>query len=115
MAHSAAGIDFDITTLVNSIVTGGIGQGSLTLPCGLIVKFGKNQGSGTGIDTITFTNPFSANGQCAAFVSVISTNMPAISNAAVYSLTNTTLRAKATNYAGTAYNNAYYYWFAVGV
>jgi hypothetical protein len=115
MAHNAAGNDFDITTLVNSIVTGDYGQGSLTLPCGLIMKFGKQQASGTGIDSINFTNAFSANGQCAAFVSIISVNLPQIATAVVYSLSNTKLQAKVTNYAGTAYHAGSYYWFAIGV
>jgi hypothetical protein len=108
-----AGTNFDITTFTNSIVAGGEGQGSVTLPSGLIIKFGKNHGSGTGVDTIGFTNAFPT-GQLAAFVSVISTNLPAIVNADVYNLAINQIRVKATNYAGTAYSTASFYWLAIG-
>lgn len=108
-----AGTNYDITTLTNSIAGGGEGQGSVTLPSGLIIKFGKNHGSGTGVDTIVFTNAFPT-GQLAAFVSVISTNLPAIVNADVYNLAINQIRVKATNYAGTAYSTASYYWLAIG-
>ena len=106
--------NLDITTLVNSIVAGGTGQGSLTLPCGLILKFGKAQGSNVGTTTINFTAAFSAGGQCAAFVSVVDPNLPQVFHISVHSLSNTQLHVKTTNFAGTAYDNPEFYWFAVG-
>lgn len=108
------GVNFDITTLVNSIVAGGVGQASLTLPCGIIIKFGQSQGSGGGPDDVLFTNDFSVNGQCVAFVSVIDPNLPQLHNASVTSLTNHRLRVRVTNYNGTAYSNAFFYWLAIG-
>lgn len=108
------GTNYDITTLTNSIVGGGAGQGSVTLPSGLIIKFGKEQGSNLGTVTIAFTDNFSAGGQCAAFVSVIDPNFPQLFNAAVHSLSATQLLVKVTNYSGTAYENAFFYWLAIG-
>jgi hypothetical protein len=108
------GINFDITTLTNSIVNGSAGQGSVTLPCGLILKFGRTQGSNVGTTTIIFTSAFSAGGQCTALVSVMDPNFPQLFHASVESLSATQLKVKTTNYAGTAYQNAYFYWLAIG-
>lgn len=112
--HNLAGVDLDISTLNNTIVAGGVGQGSVTLSSGLILKFGLTQGSNVGPTTINFTNAFSAGGQCIALVSVMDPNFPQVFHASVQSLSATQLKVKTTNYAGTAYHNCYFYWLAIG-
>lgn len=107
-----AGVNYDITTFTNGFV-GGVGQGSVTLPSGLVIKFGRIQSGGAGITTINFTSAF-AGGILVAFASVQDTNFPSVINASVYNFTNALLRAKVTNYAGTAYAVGYFSWLAIG-
>lgn len=108
LLHNGAN-NYDISSYSYNLATF---QGSFTLPCGIIIKFGNSTKTGAGQVTLTTAFPGAI---LDVIVSPMDPNIPRNKTAVLSSIDDTQhFTVYASNYAGTAAAACAFYWLAIG-